>query len=144
MRPKLKINSGKCVTKGCSNRAYCRGLCLKCYRHWHYDSHERKRRGAKKTPRIPIGGKYFNRKTGYVWIKVAPRRFRLEHRLVVEKKLGRKLLRSETVHHKNGIKHDNKYRNLELWSSSHPYGQRVKDLVAFARSILRLYGGKRR
>lgn len=49
---------------------------------------------------------------------------------MMERHLGRKLLTSETVHHKNGDRSDNRIDNLELWSSRHGKGQRVSDLIA--------------
>jgi len=50
-----------------------------------------------------------------------------EHRRIMEKKLGRKLERHETVHHKNLVRSANSPDNLELWASRHPKGQRADD-----------------
>ena len=67
------------------------------------------------------------RKDGYVYTSGN----RLEHRGVMESKLGRRLFPFETVHHKNGIRSDNRQENLELWAAPQPYGQRVEDLISF-------------
>lgn len=69
------------------------------------------------------GGKTME-KYGYVYI-YAPNhphsihgRYVLEHRLVIEKSLGRILEKNEIVHHRNKIRHDNRLSNLQLMTQA--------------------------
>lgn len=71
----------------------------------------------------------WSQKSGYI----------AEHRLVMEQTIGRHLLPLETVHHKNGVKWDNRPENLEVWYSGQPAGQRPDDLVSWALEILATY-----
>jgi hypothetical protein len=73
-------------------------------------------------------------KSGYPQMSTPDGRMMAVHRYVMEKRLGRRLLPGETVHHKDGDRKNYDDSNLELWASRHGKGQRVSDLPPICAS----------
>jgi len=124
-----------CVFPGCEKPHVAHGYC---------NGHARQRRAGETLRPLRViqrrGGEWHVNSNGYVQ-RFLPglRTAEFQHRFVMEQNLGRKMLPHETVHHVNGDRSDNRLENLELWSHSQPYGQRVVDKVDWALEILRIY-----
>lgn len=92
------------------------------------------------------GGRYLNSQ-GYVILtdhthpNSDPQHRLFEHHKVMSEIIGRpvRTKEGESVHHKNGIKDDNRPENLELWTSFQPSGQRVIDLIDYCEKFLMKY-----
>ena len=133
--------AGPCSVDGCDRQRYARDLCNTHYRRFLATGDAR--------PDDPIRivtGEGWNNHGYWVvpvpaderWLADGERRM-AEHRLVMARALDRPLYSDEVVHHRNGDRTDNRLVNLELWTTSHPSGQRVDDKVRFALRILRRY-----
>ena len=128
-----------CTIGDCVKKHTAQGMCQMHYR----------RNALYGNPNITVGRSRTENaivnKDGYIQLYLPENQnatlggYVLEHRKVMSDFIGRSLISSETVHHKNGNRSDNRIENLELWSKAQPPGQRIEDKVAYALEILALY-----
>jgi hypothetical protein len=129
-------NKGHTCYAECNREAWTNGLCRGHVRRLRVEGQDFDRSPIR-TPAPP--GSEWKDANGYVYSRINGKA-KLKHRTVMEEMLKRKLLKTERVHHKNGLRHDNSPSNLELWTTHHPTGQRVQDAVLWAKEIIELYG----
>ena len=124
-----------CSEQGCENKHYAKKLCRP---HWDRQNRAKGPDPARSPKRRANGEGYIDKRDGYVYVSVDGRP-RSQHRLVMARHLGRALYPGETVHHKNGVRHDNRIENLELKVKAHGPGITVEDAIEWAQEILRRY-----
>jgi hypothetical protein len=117
---------------------------------WKNVTPERQRSQANLIPGGPImvgaenprwkGGRRIDR-FGYWVVRVAPGRYRREHRIIAERALGRPLARNETVHHIDG----NRLNNVDnLMIMSHGYHQWLERKLEWRRNPKKVSADRRK
>ena len=135
-----KLRESKCVLTDCQRDHYAKGLCQN-----HYDLDRRHGNINAVINRRKSRAKYKDKNGYIIWtekghIQADNSGRVLEHRAVMAEVIGRRLHSFEQVHHKNGVRDDNRPENLELWVTHQPSGQRPQDLLKWANEIITLYG----
>lgn len=144
-----QLKERKCTVQECKRKHFGLGLCSAHYQQQKYLGFIKPEEIRPTKARI---GDLYVQKNGYVFMVVLPetpgskrpqsgerRWVMLHHRFVMQEHIGRHLLPDEDVHHINGNRGDNRIENLEIWTRSHPRGQRSSDLVVWAKQILERY-----
>ena len=139
VRPRASRYGTICSVNGCDRPHNSQGLCQAHYmrqrrgipietklRAWNKESQGRK-----------LGNGYRSVRTGH-----GNTGWELEHRVVMAKHIGRRLESYENVHHKNGIREDNRIENLELWDESQPPGQNIHDKLAYYSDLAKRWEGR--
>lgn len=164
------VNTKICITCGnvCKKRSGNKDLCRTCYSKEYEKRPERiekrkkiaailrrKKKGLAENAILKIG-KESKRESGEGWLNgngyaMLSRRGHpnamksghiCEHTYVMSEYLKRPLKKNESVHHKNGIRDDNRIENLELWHKGQPPGQRLEDKIKWAKELLEEHGYK--
>lgn len=147
---------GPCSVEECSRAATIEGMCRAHRVRWIKAQKGEPSSKALTEPvadKAPSGEGYIDASSGYRYITVNGKQQR-EHRVMMAELVGRALLGTETVHHVNGNRAENRTGgplemdergrlrsgNLELWSSAQPAGQEIGPKLAWAREMLALYG----
>lgn len=109
-RPKVEMQCGHC---GETFRASCSearsGRAKYCSKACHYDSYPLRYLTDQGYFRISVGNR-------------GARKYEFEHRIIMAGMIGRPMRDGETVHHRNGIRHDNRPENLEFRVGKHGAG----------------------
>lgn len=130
--PHKRDTQPRCSVDGCEKPKFVHGMCQ--MHHQRVKSHGEP--GEAESRHRP--GVWRPSAEGYLY-RFEDGEKQLQHRLVMEQHVGRPLWPDENVHHKNGVRDDNRIENLELWSMWQPAGQHVADKIAWARQILERY-----
>lgn len=115
-----------CTVAGCKRKTFntATGLCS-----MHYDRMRKTGDPGQAEP-FTTPGAWRRDRHGYVSRRVNGV-LEIQHRVIMSEHLGRPLEPWENVHHLNGVRHDNRIENLELWVKPQPCGQRPEDLAAW-------------
>jgi hypothetical protein len=130
-----------CSVAGCGRVARAKALCNmhRIRLRFHGDPGEA-------TPRRGLGGTGSISPAGYRYLyrpshpNAAKNGNVAEHVVIMAQMIGRALRKGESVHHRNGIRADNRPENLELrTTATHPAGQSVADMLEFCQQYIAEY-----
>ena len=135
----IKVKKQLCQIKDCGSKHYAKGWC-----NMHYERVKTHGDPLYVARQKSVDNKFIT-KDGYIYLNAQHHlntygKNVYEHRIVMGISLGRPLFDHENVHHKNGIRDDNRLENLELWSKSQPAGQRIEDKMKWVYEMLDIYG----